>query len=1069
MRASLTAGVTIAALWLVLTVASGAITERISVSSNLSAGDSNGPSDAPALSANGLRVAFQSDAYNLVTGDENGYSDIFLRDRLGRFTVRVSVSSAGEEGNGDSSQPAISGDGRYVVFVSKASNLVPGDTNGKADIFLHDIQTRTTARVSLNSHGLQANGDCYQPTITPNGRYVAFVSDASNLVDDDTNGNSDVFLRDRSAGTTLRVSLTHAGRQIAGPSWWPSLSADARYVAFCSWSGDIVPGDTNNVLDVFLRDRSAGTTELISLSTEGVPADDGSCMPSISSDGRFVAFNSSATTLVIGDEGDEPDLGDVFCRDRLTRSTVRLSVSSDGDKGNDISGYGQRVAISADGSATVFSSLASNLDWPDFLQSWDVYVRNQVAGVTERASLGDFDQQADRNSFSPAISADATCVAFSTAATNLLPGDTNGVADIYLRDRVNGVTERISVGLPGLPWTEGNHISDCPSLSGDGRVVAFESIASNLVWGDNNGLQDVFVRDRMTQTTTRASVSTAGAQANGESWWPALNGDGRYVVFSSNATNLILLDLNAHWDIFLRDLLLGTTERVSVTSDGSEANGDAARPGISWDGRLVAFESDATNLAPGDTNGYRDLFLHDRETGLTRMVSLGYDGAPATGKSEWPVFSSDGRFLAFQSEASNLVPGDTNGARDVFVCDLLTWEITRVSVNSDGEQGNADCWWYPAISADGRYVAFESDASNLAPGDTNQARDVFLRDRVNGTTECVSVNDAGEYGNGDSWGRVGMSADARYLSFDSHATNLVPGDTNALPDVFVRDRESGTTFRASLSISGTQADGASDYPAMSANGRAVAFESDAPNLVSWDRNDRWDVFVRDFLARFLDVPSFHWAFAQINACADASIAVGYPDGTYHPAEQVTRAQMAVYLARAAAGGDENVPDPGCVTPPFPDVPCNSWAWRYILYVRDHGIASGYEDGYHPEQLVTRDQMAVFVARAMVGGDAYVPDPGCTEPVFPDVDCAHWARKYVQFVKDAGVSSGYPDGNYHPEYVVTRDQMAVYIARGFALPLTSAPTPVTTSTWGPTQPLPRLHARCNSNTAISGGQ
>ena len=1053
-----------ASLTILAPFASAAVTERVSISSEFSLGDPNGPSDAPSVNSDGRFVAFSSQAYNLVPGDTNGCSDIFVRDRAAAATEIISVSSSGARGDGDSTQPAISADGRFVAFVSAAANFLPEDTNAVPDVFVFDRQARTMQRVSVGNLEEQASAGSYQPAISTDGRYVAFVSDASNLVAGDTNGCSDIFLRDRQAGTTERVSLGPSDAQANGPSWWPAVSADARYVAFCSWATNLAP-DANPLLDVFVRDRRAKTTELISISTSGMQGTAGACMPAISADGRYVAFNSSAPNLISDDTN---ALGDVFLRDRTARTTIRLSLSGSDEEGNGISGYGQRVQISADGKRAAFDSESTNLVTPDAYRDWEVLVRDPQTPATERAAVTLAGVQANAHSLSPAISGNGRYVAFSSAASNLIADDTNHLADIYLRDLVTGSAERVSVGIPGQTWQEANHISDCPTLSGDGRLVAFESIATNLTWGDNNGKQDIYLRDRLTRSTERVSVGNAGEQANGMSWWPALNGDGRYVVFSSSATNFVPGDYNGRWDIFVRDRLLGTTERVSLTSRGEEGDGDSARPGLSREGRYVAFESDASNFAPGDANGYRDLFLHDRETGATTLVSRGYAGDWADGRSEWPVFSADGRYLVFQSEASNLVPGDTNGVRDVFVCDLLLGGLARVSVNSTGEQGNGDCWWYPAITADGRYVAFESDASNLVTGDTNGKRDVFIHDRITGATERVSIGNAGEEGNGDSWGRVGMSDDGRYVTFDSHATNFVPDDTNGKPDVFVRDRELGVTIRASLSLDGRQGAGGSDYPAMSANGRAVAFESEAPDLVPLDRNGWWDVFVRDFLARFLDVPSFHWAFAPINACADADIVGGYPDGTYRPAEAVTRAQMAVYLARVMAGGEANVPDPGCDESPFPDVPCGYWARKYIQYVRDQGVASGYADGYHPEELVTRDQMAVFAARALAGGDAAVPDPGCAEPVFPDVDCGHWARKYVQFIKQAGVSSGYPDGKYHPEIQVTRDQMAVYIARGFALPMT-ANVPSTGPTWEPARPRVTHHPGCSSSTAISGGQ
>ena len=187
------------------------------------------------------------------------------------------------------------------------------------------------------------------------------------------------------------------------------------------------------------------------------------------------------------------------------------------------------------------------------------------------------------------------------------------------------------------------------------------------------------------------------------------------------------------------------------------------------------------------------------------------------------------------------------------------------------------------------------------------------------------------------------------------------------------------------------------------------------------------------VSSFLDVRPDQWAVAAVEAAKAAGIVQGYPGDLYYPDQAVTRAQMSVYVARALAGGDAGVP-PGPAAATFADVPTGHWAFRYVEYCHDQGVVQGYGDGYHPDEVVNRAQMAVFVARAMCGGEENVPDPGCSEPVFPDVGCDFWARKHIQFIKAQGVTSGYPDGLYHPEWAVDRAQMAVYVARAFDLPL-----------------------------------
>jgi len=410
-----------------------------------------------------------------------------------------------------------------------------------------------------------------------------------------------------------------------------------------------------------------------------------------------------------------------------------------------------------------------------------------AAQVTSRASVNSAGVQANEDSFNASISADDRCVAFASRSDNLAAGDTNTSFDIFVRDLLSGTTELISVDSAGA---QANGFSYWTSISADGRFVAFVSEATNLVAVDTNGVRDVFVRDRQSGTTERVNVDSAGTQGNGSCHYPSLSADGRYVAFSGYAGNLVPGDTNGAADVFVRDRQSGTTERVSVTSAGIQANGSSGEYALwmSADGRYVAFNSDASNLVAGDTNGARDVFVHDRQSGTTERVSVDSAGAEGNGfsGSNGVSITADGRYVVFDSSASNLVSGDTNVARDIFVRDRQTGTTERASVDSAGTQGNYHSGW-PSISADGRYVAFDSYASNLVLGDTNSARDVFVRDRQSGTTELASVSSTGTQGNADSYPAL-FSADHRYVVFGSYATNLVAGDTNYRLDVFIRDR-----------------------------------------------------------------------------------------------------------------------------------------------------------------------------------------------------------------------------------------------------------------------------------------
>jgi Tol biopolymer transport system component len=391
--------------------------------------------------------------------------------------------------------------------------------------------------------------------------------------------------------------------------------------------------------------------------------------------------------------------------------------------------------------------------------------------------------------------------------------------------------------------TQGNDGSFYSSISADGRYVTFESVATNLVTGDTNVKMDIFVRDRQTGTTWLVSKSSTGVPGDGDSQIPVISADGRYVAFYSEAANLVSGDTNGAQDIFVRDRQTGTTTLVSKSSAGVFGDGISQMPTISEDGRYVAFHSTSTNLVPGDSNGAGDIFVRDRQTGTTTLVSRNSAGVEGDGASGHPSISADGRYVAYYSYAANLVAGDTNAVRDVFVRDRNTGTTTRVSKDSAGGEANGDSE-NPTISADGRYVAYYSYAANLVSGDTNANADIFVRDRQTGTTSRVSKSSAGVEGDGGSFGAT-FSADGRYVAFYSEAANLVPGDSNGAWDAFVRDRQTGTTTLVSKSSSGVQGNYVSEIPSISADGRYVAFDSYATNLVSGDTNGAYDVFVRD--------------------------------------------------------------------------------------------------------------------------------------------------------------------------------------------------------------------------------
>jgi hypothetical protein len=427
------------------------------------------------------------------------------------------------------------------------------------------------------------------------------------------------------------------------------------------------------------------------------------------------------------------------------------------------------------------------------------------------------------------------------------------------------VTTRVSVASNG---TEGNDRSELAAISANGRYVAFSSLATNLVLGDANGVRDVFLYDNETKVTTRVSVDSNGAEENATSspLASSISADGRYIVFSSLASNIVLGDTNGVSDVFLHDMQTGETKLVSVNSDGVQGDDSSGYSSISANGRYVAFSSYAGNLVSGGGNRRLQVYRHDMFTGLNVSVSVDVNGTWGNDTSFSRSISADGRYIAFSSYASNLVSGDTNLAMDAFVHDTQTGITTRVSVDSYGIQANSASDDIMQISGNGRYVMFGSLASNLVLNDTNEVNDVFLHDMQTGTTTRVSVDSNGIQGNSHSY-TSSISSDGRYVSFSSSASNLVPGDTlNQYSDTFVHDMQTGEIKLVSVNSDCIQGNGNSGYSSISADGRYIAFESFADNLVSGDTNGTWDIFVHDSVTGVCGTPTPTFTPQPSNDC-----------------------------------------------------------------------------------------------------------------------------------------------------------------------------------------------------------
>jgi Tol biopolymer transport system component len=387
--------------------------------------------------------------------------------------------------------------------------------------------------------------------------------------------------------------------------------------------------------------------------------------------------------------------------------------------------------------------------------------------------------------------------------------------------------------------TGGNDTSQENVISGNGRLIAFESRADNLVPNDENEEIDVFVHDRQTGKTRRVSVSSAEEEADGQSYEASISGNGRWVAFTSTAP-LSAADKNGAPDIYLRDRKTGKTKRVSVASDGSEGDDYSEHAEISASGRFVAFRS-AAGLVGSDDNGSDDVYVRDRKTRKTRLVSLDSDGqqTSASDTHDDPFVSSDGRFVMWYSNSATLVPNDENKFPDIFVRDRKRGRTTRVTLDSqDGEiaQGGYDA----SMSANGRFIAFESEDDEIVPNDGNPNSDIFVRDRVRGTTKRASVWEGKPEPN-DFVGYPRISDDGRFVSFCTPATNV---DRNfSGDDLFVRDMKGRTTKLISVPASEDGHPNGNCYSDLSVGSRWVVWES-GKQLVPSDQNDIIDVYFR---------------------------------------------------------------------------------------------------------------------------------------------------------------------------------------------------------------------------------
>jgi Tol biopolymer transport system component len=650
-------------------------------------------------------------------------------------------------GGGDSFLPVISQDGRYVLFASSADNLAVNSNNtpfsplfpGVQNVFLRDRTNGTTTLVSINLSGTGGgNADSFPMAISTNGQFALFESTASNLFAATSNFYNNVFIRDVVNGATLLVSVNTNGIGGNGSSRSSSMSPDGRYVAFVSASSDLVPGDANNIEDIFVRDMQLGSTVLASPGAISA-APYGSDFPKISPDGHYVAFFSTATNLIPG----ITNRAEIYVRDLVAGTTTLASAFSHTvlpTVFNITNGVSFNHVISASGQYLAYQTGKS----PSNGAPGIVLRYNLVSGFTDtiatNAAAGKLGGETNYHSLD--MSADGRFVCF---VTNLNTSGTTSAIDVW--DALSNSITLASGTLAGNSVPT-NTVCDWPVMDASGRFVAFLSSAAGLTSNSVGAGYHLYLRDLQAGATQLLDVDTNGVGSTLNSLtFPRMSTNGQVVAFEAPDGALVPGDSNQAYDVFVRDVANQDTELISirrnelpsVTPDGRSY---LSMSSASTNARYIAFSSDANNLVAIATNGFRNIFVRDLLTDALTLASVDTNGVlPGNGLSSDPAISSDGRYVAFTSSASNLVVNDNNKYLDVFVRDLQLSNTTLVSINTNNTgSGNGDSY-SPLISATGRYVLFHGKANNLASGITSTTyENLYWRDLQGGTTRALTTN-----------------------------------------------------------------------------------------------------------------------------------------------------------------------------------------------------------------------------------------------------------------------------------------------------------------------------------------
>ncbi|MFO1499306.1 MAG: hypothetical protein U1G07_13070 [Verrucomicrobiota bacterium] len=852
----------------------------------------HGDSSGPVISRDGRYVVFQSEADDLVAGDTNQSSDIFIRDLETSQTKLVSWNAAGSApGNGPSTGPAMSPDGRFVVFESEADDLTAGDGNDIQDVFLRDLEAGKTTLVSVGASDSNPTVGVYSagPSLSEDGSVVTFVSTALYPPLGLTDRTPRVFWRDvsQAAPSFVTQAMMAEAAQAVGvnlpivASYSPSISADGKTIAFKTPPAGIPQGRAF----VFLLDIPSGKAEVISTNAYALDAetpDEGG--PLLSPDGQKVLF----TGLV-------NDVSQVYLWDRVSKETVLISANGEGKPAT---GNSSAAVMGSDGLSIAFVSDALDLVAGVTNRTFQVYQRDLATETTHLVSADPTGQPtATVENTVPSMSEDGRLIAFDAPDGTLVSNDRNRAVDVFVLRLASNRVELVSARHPSLTPLTGIGTSQIRgSLSSDGRRGLIVSSVDGLAEADENGLTDVFSFELASAQGVRLITSaTNGSSANSVSHDPILTTDGRFAVFTSSASDLTTLtDTNNVDDLFWTDLEHGAIKLITAATDGQAS---AAFPSpsaatrypsgwasISGDGRYVAFLSSAANLADPATpiSPRQNVFRRDVTTDSTVRIDFGDvsspqispDGqrvlywkrpSPAVAPAQLMLWEANSKTNRMILEWAGLLNADNSPlslAADwsvaVFETGVMGSRVKSirwvrltdgssgsVTALADGTETTNTLPTEPTIAANGRYVVFASQEARYSPLDLNNAKDIYVRDLQSGTLALVTVNASGTAaGNGPSF-HPAISADGRYVAFQSDAGDLVPSDHNNASDIFRRDLEAKNTLLLSANPAGESGNAASTQPVMSPSGQTIVFNSVASDLVPGDYNQTIDVFAVD--------------------------------------------------------------------------------------------------------------------------------------------------------------------------------------------------------------------------------